>query len=129
MKKGEIWLINLSPTVGAEISKKRPALIIDEENMGKLPLRVVAPITGWKPHYRLATWMVKVPAGAPSSLDKDSAIDCFQIRSISEKRMISLIGHASREEMEQVEESIGRILGIVPLKNSPLRSVTGEGFT
>ncbi len=34
MKQGEIWEINLSPTVGAEIKKKRPAVIINDDAIG-----------------------------------------------------------------------------------------------
>ena len=37
MVRGEIWLINLSPTVGAEISKTRPAVIVNDDTIGKLP--------------------------------------------------------------------------------------------
>ena len=48
MKQSEIWEINLSPTVGAEIKKKRPAVIINDDSIGVLPLRVIVPITQWK---------------------------------------------------------------------------------
>ena len=112
MKRGEIWLINLDPTVGAEISKKRPALIVNENGMGKLPLRIIAPITAWRPHYRLADWMVKVDAGEPSNLDKDSSVDTFQIRSIDEKRMISRIGCLTEAQLDTVERSMKTVLAI-----------------
>jgi len=39
MKQGEIWQIGLDPTVGAEINKARPALIINTDALGKLPLK------------------------------------------------------------------------------------------
>ena len=48
MKQGEIWEINLSPTVGAEIKKKRPVVIINDDMIRILPLKVVVPITEWK---------------------------------------------------------------------------------
>jgi len=48
MKQGEIWLINLDPTVGAEIKKTRPAIIVNDNSTGKLPLKIIVPITGWK---------------------------------------------------------------------------------
>jgi mRNA interferase MazF len=35
-KRGEIWLVNLDPTVGAEIKKTRPALVISSDFIGKL---------------------------------------------------------------------------------------------
>jgi mRNA interferase MazF len=45
MRRSEIWLINLDPTVGAEIRKTRPAAIVSEDAIGILPLKVVVPIT------------------------------------------------------------------------------------
>ena len=39
MRQGEIWEINLSPTVGAEIKKKRPAVIINDDAIGIFPRR------------------------------------------------------------------------------------------
>jgi mRNA-degrading endonuclease toxin of MazEF toxin-antitoxin module len=46
-KRGEIWLVNLDPTVGAEIQKTRPAIVISSDYIGKLPLKLVVPITDW----------------------------------------------------------------------------------
>ena len=48
MKRGEIWLINLDPTIGAEIRKTRPAIIINDDALGKLPLKIIIPLTDWK---------------------------------------------------------------------------------
>ncbi len=45
MKQNEIWLINLDPTQGAEIKKIRPAIIVNDDRLGKLPLKVIVPIT------------------------------------------------------------------------------------
>ena len=51
MRKGEVWLINLDPTIGAEIKKTRPAVIVSEDAIGILPLKVVVPVTDWKDRY------------------------------------------------------------------------------
>ena len=48
MQRGEIWLINLSPTLGAEMQNTRPAVIVNEDEVGVLPLKVIVPITDWK---------------------------------------------------------------------------------
>jgi mRNA interferase MazF len=45
MKQGEIWQIGLDPAIGAEMKKARPALIINTDALGKLPLKIIAPIT------------------------------------------------------------------------------------
>ena len=86
MKQGEIWEINLSPTVGAEIKKKRPAVIVNDDAIGILPRKVIVPITAWKNRYRGALWMVRIEPDRENKLSKLSAIDTFQIRSISTQR-------------------------------------------
>lgn len=48
MKQGEVWLINLDPTVGSEIKKTRPGIIVNDNTLGKLPLKVIVPLTDWK---------------------------------------------------------------------------------
>lgn len=57
MKQGEIWLINLDPSVGSEMRKTRPAVIVNDDNLGKLPLKVIVPVTDWKDWYQAAVWM------------------------------------------------------------------------
>jgi len=44
--RGEIWLVNLEPTLGAEIRKTRPVVVISSNAIGVLPIRLVAPICG-----------------------------------------------------------------------------------
>ena len=51
MRRGEVWLINLDPTVGAEIKKTRPAVIVNDDAVGVLPLRVIVPLTEWKERF------------------------------------------------------------------------------
>ncbi|HAF62745.1 MAG TPA: hypothetical protein DCK95_10530 [Anaerolineaceae bacterium] len=45
MHRGEIWLINLDPNVGAEIKELHPAVDININEVGVLPLRIIVPIT------------------------------------------------------------------------------------
>jgi mRNA interferase MazF len=47
MKQNELWLIDLNPTIGAEIQKTRAAVVVNDNTLGKLPLRVIVPITSW----------------------------------------------------------------------------------
>ena len=60
MKQGEIWLIDLDPTVGAEIKKTRPAVIVNDNVLGKLPLRIIVPLTDWKEYYSMTSWMIPI---------------------------------------------------------------------
>jgi len=111
MKQGEIWQIGLDPTIGAEIKKIRPAIIINVDALGKLPLKVIAPITDWKDQYSNYPWMIKIAPSNQNNLIKVSAVDCFQIRSISIERFITKIGEAETEIIENVQEAIIKIIG------------------
>jgi mRNA interferase MazF len=111
MKQGEIWLLNLDPTVGAEMNKTRPAVIVNDDQLGKLPLKIIAPITDWKDHYSVVPWMVAINPSNQNGLVKKCAIDCFQIRSVSKDRLIKRIGHVSNYEILHVQEGILKVIG------------------
>ncbi|MDR3366015.1 MAG: type II toxin-antitoxin system PemK/MazF family toxin [Prevotellaceae bacterium] len=113
MKQGEIRLINLDPAVGSEMKKARPAMIINNDVLGKLPLKVIVPITDWKERYGTAPWMVKIQPSEQNGLTKVSAIDCFQIRSILEKRLIKRIECASFLEVMQAQQGVVRVISAV----------------
>jgi mRNA interferase MazF len=112
MKQNEIWLINLDPTIGAEIKKTRPAVIINDNALGKLPLKIIVPITDWKSHYDFAPWMVKIEPSEKNNLTKISSIDCFQIRSVSENRFARKIGAIDDETHEKIKIGISKVLSI-----------------
>lgn len=88
MRQGEIWLVSLDPTVGAEIKKTRPAIIVNNNTLGRLPLKIIVPVTDWKDRYSLALWMVRIVPDKQNKLAKDSSADCFQIRSVAEERCV-----------------------------------------
>jgi mRNA interferase MazF len=112
MKQSEIWLIDLDPTKGAEIQKKRPAVIINDNALGKLPLKIIVPITDWKDRYSIAPWMVKINPDFQNGLSKESAIDCFQIRSLSQERLIKRIGVIDDETLSEIKEAIKKVLDL-----------------
>ena len=112
MKQGEIWLINLDPSVGSEMRKTRPAVVVNDDNLGKLPLKVIVPVTDWKDRYQAAVWMVKITPDTINGLSKDSSIDCFQVRSVSEKRFAKKLGELSPNQQDQVKEALARVLTI-----------------
>ncbi|MBU3660020.1 MAG: type II toxin-antitoxin system PemK/MazF family toxin [Flavobacteriales bacterium] len=104
MKQSEIWLIDLDPTKGAEIQKKRPAIIINDNRLGKLPLKVVVTITDWKDRYSIAPWMVKIESNNINGLSKTSSADCFQIRSLSQERLIKKLGNIDSATLSEIKE-------------------------
>ena len=113
MKQGEIWLVNLDPTLGAEMKKTRPAIIINDDALGKLPLKIIVPVTDWKEHYSNVPWMIKIESSYNSGLSKKSSADSFQVRSISQDRLIKKLGHASIEEIAKIKEGIAKVIGLL----------------
>ena len=90
--RGEIWRVDFDPTEGSEIGKARPAVIIGDERLGKLPVRVVVPVTGWHPRYQNHPWMTRINPDEKNGLTKTSAADALQIRTISLLRFQEMIG-------------------------------------
>lgn len=60
ISRGEIWLVNLDPTIGAEIRKTRPIVVVSSDAIGVLPIRLVAPLTEWKDYFAHNVWHVKL---------------------------------------------------------------------
>jgi mRNA interferase MazF len=112
MNQGEIWQINLDPTIGAEIQKVRPAIIVNDNSLGKLPLRIIVPLTDWKNKYSIAPWMIKIEQDNSNGLIKDSAADCFQVRSVSELRFVRKLGNVSSNIMEEIKQGLSKVLSI-----------------
>jgi mRNA interferase MazF len=112
MKQGEIWLINLDPSVGSEIKKTRPAVIVNDDALGRLPLKIIVPFTDWKAHYSIAAWMVEVKPDHYNHLTKTSAADCFQIRSVSQERFIKKLGDISPVQLLLIQNALTAVLSI-----------------
>lgn len=112
MKQGEIWLINLDPTVGAEINYTRPAIIVNNNALGKLPLKIIVPITDWKDRYEIAPWMTKIEPDTENGLTKVSAADSFQIRSVLQERFVKQIGIVPETIMDEIRSGLAKVLAI-----------------
>lgn len=112
MQRDEIWLVNLDPTIGAEIKKTRPALIVSDDAIGILPLKVIVPITEWKDRFAVAPWMVRLEPNAENALGKLSAADAFQVRSVAQERFVRRVGKLSETTMEQVTKALASVLHI-----------------
>ncbi len=109
-KRGEIWLVNFDPTVGSEIKKVRPAIIISSDTVGKLPIKLVAPITDWKTYFAQNIWHVKIVADISNGLTKDSAVDSLQLRGVDLQRFIRKIGGVSDLQLLSILAAIVTVI-------------------
>lgn len=112
MLRGQIWLYRADPTVGQEIGKTRPCIIVSHDEIGVLRLKVVVPITGWNDAFANVPWMVKIEPTAENGLSKPSAADAFQVRSISQERLIKQVGTVSEEVMQKLGHALAVVLNI-----------------
>ena len=85
-----------------EIRKTRPAVIVSEDAIGILPLRVVVPLTEWRDRYEIAPWLVRVQPDEDNNLDEPSAADALQIRSVSRTRFVSRLGQVTTADLESI---------------------------
>ncbi len=104
--RGEGWLVEFDPAVGAEMRRVRSALVISLDSVGRLPLRMVVPLTDWKPRYMGFPWFVLIPANAENSLTKDSGADAFPTKSVSVTRFVRSVGTVTATQIDEVASAI-----------------------
>ena len=114
MKVGEIYWVNLDPTIGDEIKKKRSVVILNAGHRKHLKLAIVVPVTAWNPHWDNNPFFVCLKPAPINGLKKKSMVDCFQMRAISHKRFAEKIGDISQNEIDLIKKAVSLILDIDP---------------
>jgi len=96
-KKGEIYLVNFDPTIGHEVKKKRPALILSNNIHNQYsPLVTVAPLSSNT--NKIYPFEVYVPKKS-TGLNENSKIMIIQLRSMDKKRLLNKIGNIEDKEI------------------------------
>jgi mRNA interferase MazF len=109
---GEVYLVNFDPTVGAEIQKTRPALIVQNDIANRhSPITIVAGITSQfgDPLYPTEV-LIQPPEGG---LTIASVVLLNQVRSIDKRRLVRRLGVLTPATMERVGRAILISLGLV----------------
>ena len=103
---GEVWRVNFDPTQGSEMRKVRPAVVINNDRVGRLPLKLVVPITEWSAVYTRYPWMIRLEAEATNGLSKTSGADTFQIRSVSLSRFVGKMGTLPDVQLDAIADAV-----------------------
>jgi mRNA interferase MazF len=90
--RGEIWWVNLDPTVGVELRKTRPGVVLSTPQFDHLAIRLVVVLTSWQSHFHQHANKVLVPATPANGLRADSAGDVLQLRAVSTERFGGKLG-------------------------------------
>ncbi|MEP7234001.1 MAG: type II toxin-antitoxin system PemK/MazF family toxin [Ignavibacteriota bacterium] len=110
-QRGEIWLLEFDPVRGAEIGKTRPAIVISVPTVGKLPLRMIVPVTDWKEYFSDLRWMTEIDPTTENGLSKTSGADAFQCKSFSLERFKRKLGKVSGKNLDEIAASIALCIG------------------
>lgn len=105
-RRGDIWLVALDPTIGAEIQKTRPAVVVSSDAAGVLPVKLVVPLTGWNPSHNGKFWLVPVEPGGRTGLSKRSTADALQMRSVALERFVTRLGRMPAGLLEEIAAAI-----------------------
>jgi mRNA interferase MazF len=111
VKRGEVWLADLSPTRGTEQAGVRPVVVVQTDRANPhSPHTIIAPFTT-RIHRNLLPSHVLVPAGE-GGLTQDSVALAEQIRVVDQGRLIKHLGLLSPARMHEVADALRAILDL-----------------
>ena len=113
-RRGDIWLVDLDPTIGHEINKTRPAVIIQNDIHNEYSkLTIIAPLTS-KNTSSIYPTEVLIPK--EQGVETDSKILLSQIRTVDKRRLVRRVGRINSETQAQIDEAIRISLGLVKIE-------------
>ncbi len=100
MKRGEVWWVNFDPSIGGEIKKQRPAVIMSNDVSNKHLNRVqVVPLTSQIDKLYPSEAYIQFGGKQAKAL-------ADQLTTVSKQRLSNKAGHLSKADVEQVEKAI-----------------------
>ena len=104
VKRGEVFLVNFDPTVGAEAKRTRPAVVVSNDvNNAHSPIVSISPITSNVT--KIYSFEVEIPSGT-GGLRTRSKIMVNQTRAVDKIRLIRKLGHLSEGLMDSVNQAL-----------------------
>ena len=113
-KRGEVFLVNFDPTIGSEIRKTRPALILQNDISNEYsPITIVAAITSQFDRTLYPTEvLIQSPEGG---LSNDSVVLLNQIRSIDKQRLIKRLGVLKPDTIKKTDLALQISFGLIEI--------------
>lgn len=111
--RGEVWCVNLTPSIGNEMNDPHPAVIVNDDNIRSLDFRIIVPITTWKSHFRGLSFIVKINKNNANGLHHASGANVLQVRSVdAQKRFMHQMGKLTKTQMDKIEEALCIVLNL-----------------
>ena len=100
--RGEVWIVRLPRGIGVEPQRDRPCVVISSADYDSHPIRIIMPLSTWRPEFEGRANKLRIRASAHNGLNFDSAADSFQVRSVSTERFLARIGVIGPELLQQI---------------------------
>jgi mRNA interferase MazF len=108
---GSIWLVRFDPSVGTEIRKTRPAVIISGTVFNRRSKVTVLPLTTSNPRdRRLLSIMISITPSDTNGLDVESFLICVEPMTFDKKRLVKYIGQLEDNQIQQFKSILRRYL-------------------
>ena len=113
-RRGDVFVVSFDPTLGAEIRKTRPALVVQNDIANRFsPITIVAAITS---QFDSKLYPTEILIETPEAgLERDSVVLLNQVRSIDRQRLIRRLGRVTAETMRHVERALAISMGLVEI--------------
>lgn len=113
-RRGDVFLVAFDPTIGAEIRKTRPAVVIQNDVGNRAgSTTIVAAITSHE-HEQLYPFEVLLPAGE-AGLEKRSVALLNQIRTVDRRRLMRKLGTLRADPMRRLDRALAISVGLLPV--------------
>ncbi|MCA1992398.1 MAG: type II toxin-antitoxin system PemK/MazF family toxin [Coleofasciculus sp. S288] len=111
---GSVWLVSFDPSVGTEIQKTRPGLVVSRSSTNAKRSKVtVLPFTSKRPDDpRISPAVLVVPASAQNGLSVDSLLVCIEPMTFDKVRLVRHLGQLEDDLLKQAQGILRRYLSL-----------------
>ena len=110
-ERGDIWIASLGPTIGDEVRKVRPVVIVGRTELTPLKLAIICPVRSRRRGRDREPWLVRITPDGRNGLAKTSSVDAFQVRCVSLARLKRRIGVLDEETVATVARAVAVCVG------------------
>lgn len=107
---GSIWLVSFDPSIGTEIRKARPAVIISGTAFNQRSKVTVLPITSANPSDRLLPVILPLVPSVTNGLSSNSFVVCVDPMTFDKRRLIQCLGQVEANQLEEIQQILARYL-------------------
>ncbi len=109
-RRGDIWFVGLDPVAGQEMKKTRRCVVISSNALRRREIRTIVPITTWQEKFWEDSLQVPLRQTTTNGLDRESAADAIQHRSVSIERFSDYVGYITADELEAIVLAVGEVI-------------------